>query len=95
VGKTGQVDIGAHVYSVGRTQARKLVTIRFDPDTRELVFFAQLEATGKDGEELKRHPIQGCDTANLIGFSLPGLAPGPQQLPLPLSWNLCPTGVNC
>lgn len=95
VGKTGQVDIGSHVYSVGRPQARKLVTIRFDPDTRELVFFAQLEGTGKDGIELKRHPIQDLDAAHLIGFSIPGLAPGPQQLPLPLSWNLCTTGVNC
>jgi hypothetical protein len=95
VGKTGQVDIGAHVYSVGRAQARKLVTIRFDPDTRELVFFAQLEGTGKDGDELKRHPIQGCDTADLIGFSIPGMAPVPQQLPLPLSWELCQTRVNC
>jgi len=95
VGKTGQVDIGAHVYSVGRAQARKLVTIRYDPDTRELVFFAQLEGTGKDGVELKRHPIQDCDTAALIGFSSPGMAPGPQQLPLPLSWNLCQTGVSC
>jgi hypothetical protein len=95
VGKTGQVDIGAHVYSVGRAQARKLVTIRYDPDTRELVFFGQLEGTGKDGEQLKRHPIQGCDTPDLIGFSAPGLAPGPQQLPLPGSWNLCQSGVNC
>ncbi len=39
----------------------------------------------KDGDELKRHPIQDCDLAHLIGFALPGLAPGPQQLPLPLS----------
>jgi hypothetical protein len=95
IGKTGQIDIGAHVYSLGRAQARKLVTIRYDPDTRELVCFAQLEGTGKDGEELKRHPIQACDTANLIGFSIPGLAPGSQQLLLPLSWKLCQTGVSC
>lgn len=95
VGKTGQVDIGTHVYSVGRAYARKLVTIRFDPLTCELVFFAQIDGTGKDGDELKRHPIQDCDTPHLIGFSLPGMAPGPQQLPLPLSWNLCQTGVSC
>jgi hypothetical protein len=95
VGKTGQVDIGSHVYSVGRAHARKLVTIRFDLHTYELVFFAQLEGTGKDGDELKRHPIQDMDAAHLIGFSLPGLAPGPQQLPLPLAWNLSKTGVNC
>jgi hypothetical protein len=95
VGKTGQVDIGAHVYSVGRAQARKLVTIRYDPDTRDLVFFAQLDGTGKDGDELKRHPIQACDTTYLIGFSSPGSAPVPQQLPLPWTWILCQTGVNC
>jgi len=87
VGKTGQVDIGSHVYSVGRLHARKLVTIRFDPDTRELVFYAQLEGTGKDGDVIRHHPIQDCDIAHLIGYSLPGMAPGPQQLPLPFSWN--------
>jgi len=93
VGKTGQVDIGAHVYSVGRSHARKLVTIRYHPPTRELVFFGQCEGTGKDGEELIRHVMQGCDIANLVGFAVPELAPGPQQLLLP--WSFVQNGVTC
>jgi hypothetical protein len=91
VGKTGQVDIGAHVYSVGRPHARKLVTIRYHLQTREFVFYGQLEGTGKDGEELKRHVIQGCDISSLVGFTIPELAPGPQQLVLP--WIFIQKGV--
>lgn len=83
IGSTGQVDIGSHTYTVSRPHARKLVTVRFDPLTRELVFFAQLDGTGKDGDVLKRIPIRDLDVPDLIGFSLPGLAPVPQQLLLP------------
>jgi hypothetical protein len=95
VGKTGQVDLGAQVYSVGRENARKLVTIRYDPPQRELVFFTQPEGTGKDGLEIKRHAIRDCSLADLVGFTDPALAPGPQQLPLPIDWFVCQTGVSC
>jgi hypothetical protein len=87
VGKTGQVDLGAQVYSVGREQARKLLTIRYDPRTRELVFFTQPQGTGKDGLEIKRHPLRGGRVEDLIGLACPALAPGPQQLPLPIDWE--------
>jgi hypothetical protein len=88
VGKTGQADIGSQTYSVGRSQARKLVSVRFEPQTRQLVFSGQPDGTGKDGVELKRHVIRGCEVLDLIGFAIPALAPGPQQLPLPLDWKL-------
>ena len=83
VGKTGQVDVGAHVYSVGRPHARKLVSIRFDPQQRELVFYAKNEVGETQEQELQRHSILGCEVADLMGYSMPDLGPGPQQLPLP------------
>lgn len=95
VGKTGQVDVGGQVYSVGRAHARKLVTVRYDPQTRELVFFGQPEGTGKDGVELKRQAIRGCAAADLVGLTNPEFAPGPQQLPLPIDWSCLRIGVNC
>jgi hypothetical protein len=95
VGKTGQVDLGAQVYSAGRAHARKLITIRYDPLTRELVFLTPPEGTGNDGVEIKRHLIRGCGVDDLIGFSSPALAPGPQQLPLPIDWEqLVQSGVS-
>jgi transposase InsO family protein len=87
VGKTGQVDIGAQVYSVGRPHARKLVTIRFDPQQREFIFYAQKGVDDLQEQELIRHPIRGCEVADLMGYSTPDLSPGPQQLPLPFD---CP-----
>ncbi len=95
VQSTGQVDIGSQVYSLGRPYARKLVTVRYDPAKRELIFSTQIEGTGKDGDEIKRLAIRGHDTADLIGFSTPDLAPCPQQLPLPIDWSFSKTGVNC
>lgn len=95
VGKTGQINLGSQVYSVGRTHARKLVTIRYEPLTREFVVFGQLEGTGKDDDELKRLAIRGNEVDDLIGYSFPALAPGPQQLPLPLAWKVAPEEVNC
>lgn len=95
VGKSGQVDIGGEVYSVGRDNARKLVTIRYDAPTCELVFYTQLEGTGKDGVEIKRHIIQGNGVNELIGFSTPALAPKPQQLALPIIWEFSKTRVSC
>jgi hypothetical protein len=95
VGKTGQVDLGAQVYSVGREHARKLVTVRYDPLARELVFFGQPEGTGKDGSELKRQAIRGGGVEELIGFTHTLLTPCAQQLPLPMDWNFSQTEVNC
>lgn len=88
VGKTGQVDIGAHVYSVGRPHARKLVTVTFDPHARELVFSIAQEGDETQEPTLKRHPIRGCEVADLIGFTSQTLSPGPQQLPLPIAWSV-------
>jgi hypothetical protein len=88
VGKTGQVDVGAQVYSVGRSHARKLVTIRFDPQQRELVFYEGKEAGHTQEQELKRHRIMGSEVADLMGYSMTVLGPGPQQLPLPLECSV-------
>jgi hypothetical protein len=95
VGKTGQVDIGSQTYYVGRSQARKLVSVRYEPQTRQLVFSGQPDGTGKDGVELKRYCIRGCDVAGLLGFAIPDLAPGPQQLSLPIDWKTIQTEVSC
>ena len=95
VSKTGQVELGGQVYSAGRPHARQLVTIHFDPQARELVFAGRNPDTGLWDLQCSRHPIRGCEVADLLGYTLPALAPGPQQLPLPLVWSNTQIGVSC
>lgn len=88
VGKTGQTEIGAQRYSVGRAHARSQVLVRFDPEDRHFVFY---RADDPD-KEIARRRAKGLDVADLTGL-IPwpaGLAP--QQLPLPLPFS---EGVSC
>lgn len=73
VSKVGQVDVGAHRYSVGRTWARHRIEIRFAPEDRTLVF-------SDDGTEIRRQPIKGLDVVTLLGLNDQRETPGPQQL---------------
>jgi hypothetical protein len=88
VGKTGQIEVGRHRYSVGRAYSRRSVLIRFDPADRHFVFYDI-----DDPEvEIRRRPAKGLHVADLTG-----LAPWPgglgiQQLPLPLFFR---EGVDC
>lgn len=77
VGKTGQVWLGAKIYSLNRDNARKLVSIRFDPLTRQMVF----SDTQGEKPELLRLPAKGLTVDEILG--IPHLTV-PQQLPLPL-----------
>jgi transposase InsO family protein len=81
VGKTGQVEVGSHRYTVGRAYARQQVLVRFDPTDRHLVF---CQADRAD-QEIKRLPAKGLDVPDLTGLALWPLGLGPQQLPLPLT----------
>jgi hypothetical protein len=91
VGKTGQVDLGAHVYSVGRPYGRRSIGIHFDPATRELVFFDPEYPEAY----IKRHPIQGLEVSDLLGYQLVPNSLCPQQLPLPNIWQVIQEGVSC
>jgi len=90
VGKTGQVTIGGRhqYYSVGRTYARRMVLVRFDPDDRHFAFF---DIDDPD-TEIGRRPARGLGVEDLTGLAVWPLGLGPQQLsfPLPIS-----EGVNC
>jgi transposase InsO family protein len=83
VGKTGQICIGGHhhTYSVGRHYARQQVLVRFDPDDRHFVFFAEDEPE----REIGRRPARHIDVADLTGLVVDDAYLVPQQLPLPLS----------
>jgi hypothetical protein len=79
VGKTGQVEVGRHVYSVGRAWARRSVQIRFDPTDRYFVF----EEPDEPHKEIRRRPAKGLDVADLTGLAEWPDGLGVQQLPLP------------
>jgi hypothetical protein len=88
VSQTGQVDLGHQRYTVGRAFAQRQVTIRFDPASREFVFYHP----DRPAQEVKRRPARGLDVADLTGLVSWPQALGPQQLPLP--WPAL-QGVNC
>ena len=90
VGKTGQVTIGGRhqYYSVGRTYARRMVLVRFDPDDRHFAFFDMDDPD----TEIGRRPARGPVVEDLTGLAVWPLGLGPQQLSLPLPIS---EGVNC
>jgi hypothetical protein len=76
VGKSGQVWLGGHTYSLNRRDAGKIVLIRFDPSSNEMVF-----CNPKDVEsEIRRLPAQGLSLNEILN---PNTLAGTQQLPLP------------
>ncbi len=79
VGKTGQIDLGGHRYSVGRPYARRQVDIHFDPTDRHFVFYDP----DQPGLEIRRRPARGLDVSDLTGLATQPTGLGPQQLPLP------------
>ena len=88
VGKTGQIEIGRHRYSVGRAHARRSVLIRFDPADRHFVFYD----IDDPNAELRRRPAKGLDVTDLTGLAEWPHGLGIQQLPLPL---FLVEGVDC
>lgn len=88
VGKTGQIEVGRHRYSVGRAHARRRVLIRFDPADRHFVFYDV-----DDPEvEIRRRPAKRLDVTDLTGLAEWPVGLGIQQLPLPF---FIPEGVSC
>jgi hypothetical protein len=88
VGKTGQIEVGRHRYSVGRAHARGTVLIRFDPADRHFVF----SHVDDPEAEIRRRPAKGLDVADLTGLAEWPVGLGIQQLPLPLFIS---EGVDC
>ena len=87
VGKTGQITIGGEheYYMVGRTFARQLVQVRFEPATRNFVaYFPDEEG---QLQEIKRWRARNLDAHHLLWPGDPPLITCPQQLALPLSWS--------
>jgi len=82
VGQTGQICLGGHhhYYSVGRAYAGRQVFIRFDPDDRHFVFYADPDHLD---HEIGRRPARHLTVEELTGLATwpDGLLP--QQLPLP------------
>ena len=79
VGKTGQIDLGGHRYSVGRPYARRQVCVHFDPTDRHFVFYDP----DQPNLEIRRRPARGLDVSDLTGLATWPADLGPQQLPLP------------
>ncbi len=90
VGKTGQVELGAKRYSIGRAYACRQVQIRFDPTDRHFVFYD----VDNPGQEWCRRPARGLEVVDLTGLKDGPEGHGPQQLPLPFGLAI-PEGVNC
>lgn len=79
VSTSGQVTILAHSYTLGLAHKGKPVHVRFLPNERTFLF-----ASARDGQELKRCPVQRLDVPTITGLDCPPApAPGPFQLPLP------------
>jgi hypothetical protein len=89
VGKTGQIDLGGHRYTVGRPYARRRVVIQFDPTDRHFVFYDP----DQPKVEIRRRPALGLDVTDLTGLATWPTGLGPQQLPL--LWPTHAQGVNC
>ncbi len=88
VGETGQIEIGGHCYSVGRSHKCRSVRVRFDPADRHFVFYD----IGDPEVAIRRRPAKGLDIADLTGLAQWPLGLDVQQLPLPLFF---PQGVDC
>jgi hypothetical protein len=88
VGKTGQIEIGRHRYSVGRSYARRQVLVRFNPALRHFVFYD----IDDPQVEIRRRPAKGLDVIDITGLAEWPCGLGIQQLPLPLFF---PEGVDC
>jgi transposase InsO family protein len=82
VGKTGQLNLGAHRsrYGVSRKYAGQKVVVHFDPQDRMMVF---CDSTGK---EIRRRPSQGLELTDLTGLQAWPVGLGVQQIPLPLEF---------
>jgi len=78
VSKVGQVELGAHRYSVGRAYAHRPMLARYDPAQRQFVFFEPAQPTS----EVARHPALGLEVSDLTGWATEPESASPQQLPL-------------
>lgn len=90
VSATGRVSLGRQLYSVGRKWAGYTLSVQFDPDQGEWVFFAETEKAEeepKDGEEkreIARRTVKNLDVDTLTGLNPHDFAPTPPiQLTLP------------
>lgn len=76
VSLSGQVCFGGHDmhYSVGRAYARQHVLFRFDPEDRNLVFYADSPKRTEPLQELARRPSIGFSAAELTNLGQPSPA---------------------
>jgi transposase-like protein len=80
VSSVGQIQIGAHVHSVGRVRAGQTVAVVCDAATHTWV------VSLADGTVIKQLPIQGVDVTSLTGIpATPEVELPPIQLTLPLA----------
>ncbi|RLC83178.1 MAG: hypothetical protein DRI79_14220 [Chloroflexi bacterium] len=66
VSTAGQVSLGSQVYYVGRAWAGHTLSVRFDPQQREWVFHAEIEAGER---EIARRPPKNLDVETLTGLN--------------------------
>ena len=86
VSATGVVSLGRCLYSIGRCQAGKRVTVRCDPIHHDWIFTEAARKQNLEGErELARRPVKQMDTELLTGLarSAAPVPPLPIQLTLP------------
>jgi hypothetical protein len=90
VDRNGHITLaGRHVrYLVGRLYAGQEVWVRFDPRDRHYVFYRD----ETPDQEIGRQRTRGLEVNDLTGLEVWPSGPGPQQLPLPLTFN---QGVSC
>jgi transposase len=79
VSAVGRVSLGRQMYSVGRQWAGRKLSVRFDADSRDWVFFEQ----GAPDELLERvrRPSKRLTAADLIGPLAQPVEPGPAAPP--------------
>jgi hypothetical protein len=89
VNRNGQISIGKlQHYAVSQAYVGRDVEVRFDPKDRHFVF----SLLGEPDRIIRRKPAKGLDVADLTGFEVWPMGPGPQQLSLPLVFV---QEVNC
>jgi len=66
---TGQISFGNRNVGVGLAWAGQPVTLRFDPNDRQVVVYAPGHDVGTVGPEIKRFPCPAFDKATILGHS--------------------------
>jgi len=80
VNTAGQVSLGRQLYSVGHVWAGSSLSVRFDPQQREWVFYTEKEG---EEQEIARRPPKELDVKTLTGWN-----PDDSTLTTPLQLTL-------